>query len=843
MKKILSIFVVLLMVGAISVKAQSSSDSSYARNMRYTQVATSTLPDTVVDSLKNSDKILKDVRTGSLAKGYYLTVSQPQLYFITMFNDGWDSYLYLLDTNYIEIESNDDYIDSYSSRIVRFLQPGTYYILVASYDPFSYVQPPLAFQLIVDAFSPNRLSQINYTPQNTVPFTDTLGSAAEVVYEDTTDIYIDLSYTRGYAIQMAAGFYKFSCDTNIREVYVLDSRYQFVGYQDRGIHIPQAGTYRIAVVSTETYSEDATLTDPYTISIDTLKGVTYNTLVYDSIGIGDTIRDTITEDEPFMFPSADNLCYAKGYKIKTAATSKYIRMDNMHAILSLAIYVLDSNKNVLGELHNAFQVSPSTTYYFAFVARDPYDIGHYSFSLSETSDLLAFYVDAVNGNDTNNGLTPATAFATMDAAVSKSNSMGRYYITENYVFTNNDYLLIQIGEIYPYGKDIHLSVASSGYNDVIVPETKLVFGENGGNYYFYLDTVLSKDYGMLINGLYDDGVNYYEANVEINNVRMNSYHQQNSLMFGGGDVVVNNSTFTNDSCYEFFLSTKSLKLKNTTISNNYCDYSILEVEPYYFATTIDYTPVFEMDNTTIEGNAVGYPVMFQDYGRGSSTMANLKSGVVRNNTLLPYSNFAYIIDSIGNPTSIAGFWFIGATANIGAGFIMDTSNYLFVDTSAIFILENLSNPMVATIYPISLDDRTYEYLPDYSEGRKVLCGTESMLASNYSKFAIAPFRGTSWYLHSDGRIYTTPQPVGIEDASDAVVTIYPNPATDNIAVKLENSDVDEMCVLDIYGKMVMHQAVAEGVQYVDVQSLASGMYFVQFRRGNEIKATRKLIKR
>ena len=211
MKKILSIFVVLLMVGAISVKAQSSSDSSYARNLRYTQVATSTLPDTVVDSLKNSDKILKDVRPGSIAKGYYITVSQPQLYFITMFNDSWDSYLYLLDTNYIEIESNDDYIDSYNSRIVRFLQPGTYYILAAWYDEGP-VSAPLGFQLIVDAFSPNRLSQINYTPQNTVPFTDTLGSAAEVVYEDTTDIYIDLSYTRGYAIQMAAGFYKFSCD-------------------------------------------------------------------------------------------------------------------------------------------------------------------------------------------------------------------------------------------------------------------------------------------------------------------------------------------------------------------------------------------------------------------------------------------------------------------------------------------------------------------------------------------------------------------------------------------------------------------------------------------------------
>jgi len=52
-----------------------------------------------------------------------------------------------------------------------------------------------------------------------------------------------------------------------------------------------------------------------------------------------------------------------------------------------------------------------------------------------------------------------------------------------------------------------------------------------------------------------------------------------------------------------------------------------------------------------------------------------------------------------------------------------------------------------------------------------------------------------------------------------------------------------MYVLDIYGKVVMHQSVAEGVQYVNVQGLASGMYFIQLRGGNEIKATQKLIKR
>ena len=86
-------------------------------------------------------------------------------------------------------------------------------------------------------------------------------------------------------------------------------------------------------------------------------------------------------------------------------------------------------------------------------------------------------------------------------------------------------------------------------------------------------------------------------------------------------------------------------------------------------------------------------------------------------------------------------------------------------------------------------------------------------------------------------------PVGIgTQAEQADVVLYPNPASDRVVVKLDGTEADEICVLDIYGKQVRRIAATEGTQTIGLQGLAKGMYFVQVRKAGAAVATRKLVK-
>jgi hypothetical protein len=167
---------------------------------------------------------------------------------------------------------------------------------------------------------------------------------------------------------------------------------------------------------------------------------------------------------------------------------------------------------------------------------------------------------------------------------------------------------------------------------------------------------------------------------------------------------------------------------------------------------------------------------------------------------------------------------------------------VFLDTLSVIIVdENITAPVAARLFPMNVDGSTYVSRPAYSEGRQLLDG--SAVASNYSHFLLVQPASQTWYLHSDGRIYTTEEQVGIAQAQEGRVNIYPNPASDRLYVQLEGAEADEICVLDIYGKQVKRIASAEGAQAIDLQGFAKGMYFVQVRKDGTVLATRKLIKR
>ncbi|MBR0073812.1 MAG: T9SS type A sorting domain-containing protein, partial [Bacteroidales bacterium] len=75
------------------------------------------------------------------------------------------------------------------------------------------------------------------------------------------------------------------------------------------------------------------------------------------------------------------------------------------------------------------------------------------------------------------------------------------------------------------------------------------------------------------------------------------------------------------------------------------------------------------------------------------------------------------------------------------------------------------------------------------------------------------------------------------------ISLYPNPASDVLNIALQGSEVNEVVVIDIYGKAVAHATVAEGSNTMDISALPAGMYFVQLKANNRVKATQKIVKR
>ena len=174
---------------------------------------------------------------------------------------------------------------------------------------------------------------------------------------------------------------------------------------------------------------------------------------------------------------------------------------------------------------------------------------------------------------------------------------------------------------------------------------------------------------------------------------------------------------------------------------------------------------------------------------------------------------------------------------------MDANNYICIDSaSTVNISENLTAPLVAQIYPMKWDPDDYKYKADYYEGRRLLSGPASMLSANYSKFSVAQADNSAlWYLHPDGTIHT--YSIGIETVENSDIRIYPNPAADKVTIDLQNTSATEICLMDIYGKTVLRQAVNSQSEVLDLGNLAKGMYFVQISNNGKVEASQKLIKK
>ncbi len=838
MKKLLSFFAIMCLVGIVSVKAQSASDSSYARDLSYSTITLSTLPDTLSDTLTSACKLLKDIREGSAAKGYTFTLSSTEMMNIKMLSGGWDCYLYLLDSSYNVLTSNDDWGGSQNgSRIIWQLPSGTYHLLACNYNQ-GLVSSPLSYRLVFDTCSFGDFSTLAYEPKTFGrPFTDSLSNGGQVI----KILGGGMLYAKGYSMNLPADNVMLQIDTRERMLLIIDSNNNLMsGYGNtRNIIIPaqQAATYRFVVVSNDDWELDTTLGHPFTVTSGTINAATFATLSYRNVNIGDTIVDSINSTDPYLLSgsmgvyylknakgakSPNGLTHARGYRFSTSATDKFLQFtaENVQFDNSSYFFLLDSNKNTILSFYNYsygekyLSVNPSSTYYIVATSNSAEDTGIYRFFTRTDTDIPVYYVDALNGNDDSNGLTPATAKRTLDA-VGYTTAKARVYLTENYRFTSS-VTLGRYFEIYPYGKNIRLYPEITGWSQCIRVNGNLVFGKNGDTLYFVIDSVVNRtaEEFLAVNG----GV------IEVNNLKVRNTVYDASL-FECDSLAMNNCEFVNDSIGNEIYDSYKVRMVNTTVSNNVIGGSLFRGSSFYF------------ENSTVSGNTSTELSAFE---MGSVV---LKSGSVTNNRVaLDDDDYDEIIGPLNARTAnLAGLFFVfygGLT--MGPNFSMDTSACIFMDrTGVINTPEVMTAPLAAKVYPINYD--FYTISPDYYEGRRILAGPANVLAANRTHFAIVQPADQTWYLHNNGCIYTSQQ--GIAQTERADVALYPNPASDRFVVELNGTEADEICLFDIYGKQVKRVAASQGANSIGVQDFARGIYFVQVRKNGTVVATRKLVKK
>jgi hypothetical protein len=71
-----------------------------------------------------------------------------------------------------------------------------------------------------------------------------------------------------------------------------------------------------------------------------------------------------------------------------------------------------------------------------------------------------------------------------------------------------------------------------------------------------------------------------------------------------------------------------------------------------------------------------------------------------------------------------------------------------------------------------------------------------------------------------------PNTASLDDYSINEIVIYPNPASNEIHIKVSNEKIGETyCLIDLYGKVVMTKAIDSTDLNIDTKRLTDGIYY------------------
>jgi hypothetical protein len=278
----------------------------------------------------------------------------------------------------------------------------------------------------------------------------------------------------------------------------------------------------------------------------------------------------------------------------------------------------------------------------------------------------------------------------------------------------------------------------------------------------------------------------------------------------------------------------------------------------------------------------GHPAMGNYHHHQNPSAFNLDKVVLSNICNLYAANGLYMIDSTTHSPLIGfaydGFPIYGAYAfnatNGTGGITRMKSGYsvrnITTRTTSPTGGTVTSGPAVNTTYSIGYFREDYEFIAtaasdvlDEHNGR--FCVTPEYPNGTYAYFATVDSNWNSAYPYAVGPTFygtyanrkitsiteaTTrfiPAATGISNANleEYKISIYPNPASELIAIQIGSLVKEDVSIqlIDASGKVVDQTVVKKGssIAYFDIQTVYSGIYFVQFSLQNGEKLTEKVI--
>lgn len=278
--------------------------------------------------------------------------------------------------------------------------------------------------------------------------------------------------------------------------------------------------------------------------------------------------------------------------------------------------------------------------------------------------------------------------------------------------------------------------------------------------------------------------------------------------------------------------------------------------------------------------AKGHPAMGNYHHHQNPSAFNLDLTVISNVCDLYLADGLYLIDSTKHSPLLGfaydGFPVYGAYAykNVDGtgGIVKMNSSYslrnITVRTHYANGTDVTDGPAVSTTYPLGLFREDYEYItttantPDYlDEHNGRFCITPEYPNGIYCYFATVDENWNSAYPYMIGPTFYgvksaakvtsiteavtvyNPTTSGIDSKTNLTVNVFPNPASDLLAIQISNVLQEDFDVelLDLSGKLIQKTKIYQGstIAYFETQGLANATYIVKITNG-KISESRKV---
>jgi len=275
----------------------------------------------------------------------------------------------------------------------------------------------------------------------------------------------------------------------------------------------------------------------------------------------------------------------------------------------------------------------------------------------------------------------------------------------------------------------------------------------------------------------------------------------------------------------------------------------------------------------------GHPAMGNYHHHQNPSAFNLDLSVISNVCDLYVADGLYAIDAAVHSPLIGfaydGFPIYGAYGYMNTdgtgGIVRMKSSYnlrsITVRTDYADGTNVTDGPAVSVTYPLGTFREDYEYIanasPDYLDAHNGrFCVTPEYPLGTYCYFATVDANWNSYYPYVVGpTFYGTVVAAKVGSISEAVtsysnvgiaennfqeinVTVFPNPASDLVAVQVGNLVTKTIAVnlFDMSGNLVLSTSIYQGstIAYFDTRTLYSGQYIVQLIDGDAV-VTRKVM--